>query len=428
MLMGVVRGISYGLWGPPDEFVPHARALGAGLVRVYVYWGQVEREPGRYDWTAVDALLGQVRHEELWVTVCASSTWATRESTEFTPPSPPKDPEQYATFVRALVERCRTRVTYWQCENEPSNTGLLWAGTAPEYADHLRTMHAAVKQADPDAAVVLGGCGYDVLSSAEGSEPRAFFDHVLAECRDSFDLFSVNLYSDPVPDHLDDVRGMMRRHGYEKPLVAGEIGGPVPFEFPENEPYLHDTMTAAFTTGERDAMLALYARADLPDHLRMFLVGCPPALEEERHRIACRQLVVRTLLAFAGGVRRTAYWHLAPEVPGEIDHHQLMALMFGKLNLLAYDGREPTRRTPAADVFALLARHLENVTAVTRVDDHAVRLDDDVLVAWGPDDADLPWHAETARAQDIFGTPVPVTVAAGRVRVDRGATPAFITA
>ena len=27
--LGVVRGISYGLFGPPGEFVPQARALGA---------------------------------------------------------------------------------------------------------------------------------------------------------------------------------------------------------------------------------------------------------------------------------------------------------------------------------------------------------------------------------------------------------------
>jgi hypothetical protein len=377
-----VRGISYGLWGAPDEFVPQARALGAGLVRAYIYWGQVERRPGEYDWTAVDALLAQVEAEELWLTVCASSTWATRQPTEFNPPSPPKDPERYAAFVRTLVEHCQNRVTYWQCENEPSNTGLLWAGTAEEYAAHLRTMHDAVKATDPNATVILGGCGYDVLSSPPDSEPRKFFHHVLDAARDSFDLFSVHLYSDPVPDHLADVRAMMRAHGYEKPLVAGEIGGPVPFEFPELEPYLAETMTAAFAKGERPAVEELYARTDLPDRLRMFLVGCPPELEALRHQIACRQLVIRTLLALAGGVRRTVYWHLAPEVPGDIDHLQLMGLMFGKLNMMAYEGRELTKRNPAADAFELLAHHLADATEVTQVDDHSVRIDDRVLVRW----------------------------------------------
>src|SRR5262249_2214360 len=144
------------------------------------------------------------------------------------------------------------------------------------------------------------------------------------------------------------------------------------------------------------------------------------------------QLGTRTLLALAGGVERTVYWHLAPEVPGEIDHLQLMGLMFGKLNMLAYDGRALTRRNPAADTFALLAEHLKNVTTVTPVDDHAVRLDLEAIVVWGPDArhtaTDLPWHAETAQAQDIFGRPVAVAVVDGRVHVNRSETPVFITA
>src|SRR5205823_12595055 len=42
--LGVVRGISYGLFGPPGEFVPQARALGARLIRAYLYWSQLDPE------------------------------------------------------------------------------------------------------------------------------------------------------------------------------------------------------------------------------------------------------------------------------------------------------------------------------------------------------------------------------------------------
>ena len=55
-----MRGISYGLFGSPGEFGPQARELGAGLVRAYLYWGQIEPEPGRYAWPTVDALLDQL--------------------------------------------------------------------------------------------------------------------------------------------------------------------------------------------------------------------------------------------------------------------------------------------------------------------------------------------------------------------------------
>jgi hypothetical protein len=91
--LGIVRSISYGLFGKPDRFVPQLRELGATLVRVYVYWSQVEPEPGRYTFTAVDAFLDQLDgSEEVWVTVCSSSRWATRQATDFLPPSPARIP------------------------------------------------------------------------------------------------------------------------------------------------------------------------------------------------------------------------------------------------------------------------------------------------------------------------------------------------
>ena len=84
-------------------------------------------------------------------------------------------------------------------------------------------------------------------------------------------------------------------------------------------------------------MNALYDRMDsLPPRLQMFLAGCPAELEAKRDRINCRQVVMRTLLALAEGVHRTAYWNLAPEYPGPVDHLQMMHLLIGKLPLLGY--------------------------------------------------------------------------------------------
>jgi hypothetical protein len=144
--LGIVRSISYGLFGKPDTFVPQLRELGATLVRVYFFWSQVEPEPGRYTLDAVDAFLEQLDgSEEVWVTVCSSSRWATRQPTEFLPPSPAKDLDAYHRFVDRLVRHCAGRVHYWQCDNEPSNVGLLWAGTAQEYLAQLRVPPPAAR-------------------------------------------------------------------------------------------------------------------------------------------------------------------------------------------------------------------------------------------------------------------------------------------
>lgn len=470
--LGVVRGISYGLFGKPGEFVPQARALGAGLIRAYLYWGQVEPEPGRYDWTVADALLGQLDGDaEVWITLCSSSPWGTRVATDFQPQSPARDDRAYAEFVRRVVGHCAGRVRYWQCNNEPSNTGLLWAGTAAEYVTQLRAFYRAVKDADPAAAVVLGGCGYDVLASEPGSPQRQFFDHLADAGRDAFDLFSAHLYGDPaaVPAYLDTARQFMRAHGYLKPVVVGEHGGPQPFEFPAATAVMQQVFAAAFAeaagapgqssgelaararqdTPERRAMTALYARmGDLPRELQMFLAGCPASLEARRRRISCRQLIQRTMLALAGGVRRTAYWNLAPEYPGPADHLQMMHLIIGKLPLLGFQGGSLASRQPAADTFALLAGQLAGARAVTRAEpagrptlqafeiDRAERgpalvLWDDRDAFYGEDEPPVnvtwPWPAGTAIVTDAFGQAQTVKTQNGLIRLPVSITPLILT-
>jgi hypothetical protein len=467
--LGIVRGISYGLFGKPDRFVPQARALGARILRAYFFWGQVEPHPGCYKWDAVDALLDQLDgDEEVWITLCSSSPWATRTPTDFLPPSPAHDLDAYAEFVRQTVRRCGNRVKFWQCDNEPSNTALLWAGTADEYLDQLKAMYAAVKAADPSALVVLGGCGYDVLGSPAGSEQCHFFDRLAAVGRDAFDVFDVHLYGDPyrIPAYVETARQFMRIHRYLKPIVAGEYGGPSLFEFPEVEAALQTALAQAFAappapqsteslaaqavqdTPERLAMKVLYARmADLPPRLQMFMHGCPPELEARRHRIACRQLVMRNLLALSSGIHRTLYWNLAPEVPGPIDPYMIMHLLVGKLPLLDYRGAALDYRHPEADSFELLARQLEGVKHVARLEIgdqptvYAFRVDrerrDPVYVLWDQRDAfdgecepprsvALEWSAAAARAVDALGSPQPAEVCAGRLRLQVSDTPVFV--
>jgi hypothetical protein len=439
--LGVVRGISYGLFGRPDQFLPQLRELGAGLVRVYFYWSQVEPEPGRWSFDAVDAFLDQLDgSEEVWVTVCSSSRWATRQATDFLPPSPAKDLEAYRRFVDRLVRHCAGRVRYWQCDNEPSNVGLLWAGTAEEHVAQLKVMYQAVKDADPDALVVLGGAPFGLPESPPDSPDRQFFDVLLRDGHDAFDLFDLHLYGEAgrIPADIEVARGLMRSLGYEKPLVAGEYNAPWPNLYPEA------------VQAMQAAMAGLYERMpSLPPQLQMFMRGCPPELEARRHRINCREIVMRNLLALASGVRRTICWNLAPEIPGYENRLSVMDLLFGKLALLDYEGTELSRRHPAADTLALVAGQLAGVDSVVRIEapgrpslylfEVRRRGRGPLLVVWdqrdsftGEDDPpaafDWPWPEARAAAVDAFGQARPAEVGDGRVHLEVSITPLLVTA
>ncbi len=195
-----------------------------------------------------------------------------------------------------------------------------------------------------------------------------------------FDLFDVHLYGDvaTITDDVATARPFMREHGYRKPVVVGEHAGPVVFTYPEAAAAMHQVLASAFAappgeqstaelaqqagddTPERRAMRTLHARMDeLPEQLQMFMAGCPEPLEAKRNQINAREVVTRTLLALATGVRRTAYWDLAPEI------------LFGKLFLLGYDGDATLGvRHPAGDAFARLAKQIRDAGSVTALPAH----------------------------------------------------------
>jgi hypothetical protein len=177
------------------------------------------------------------------------------------------------------------------------------------------------------------------------------------------------------------------------------------------------------------------------------MAGCPAGLEARRERINRRQQVTRTMLALAEGVHRTAYWNLAPEYPGPVDHLQMMNLMIGKLPLLGYDDGRMSVRHPGADTFALLARHLAGAQAVSRAEVsgpatvRAFEVDrpgrGPLLVLWdqrdpfgGEDEppvtAAWPWPHASATVTDAFGHTWTAGARDGQLSLPVCDTPLFV--
>ena len=465
---GVAAGFLYGYAGVPAyPFMEQLRTLGAGFTKIYVFWNQVEPRRGDYDWTAIDTFLDQVRTpEEALVAVFSSSVWATVEPSPLRP-SPARSLDDYYRFVHALVEHCEGRVRYWQNDSEPNNP-VYWAGTKEDFVAHLRVFHRAVTTADVDAVVVAGG--YDGLFGPPGMDQfphqeagLAFFDHVLDAGREAFDVFDLRLYADPytIPARVDVIRQKMRSHGYEKPIICTEYGGPSLFQFAVNRQYLELVATwsdglvenSATRTGQSrsigEAIADLYARAHtLPPETQMFMQDCAPELDARYQRLQASGIVMRNLLALCAGVERTIYWYLpAPRVHGDA-RFDLMALMYGKIGLVRFDDGRWTTRTLSADVFERMARTLAGVRRVTRVEvaqpnmylfeaDRGAR--GLVYVAWErrddladdtcppvPVEWPWPWAGRDVSAVDAFGCRVAVVRTVRHLRVPVSSTPVYV--
>jgi hypothetical protein len=462
---GVVRGFTYGYGGAKaDIFMPEVRKIGVGLIRLFLYWNQIEPKPCQYVWDSVDTFLNQLSpSDEAWIMIGTSSEWATYRSTHLHPPSPALDLNKYYDFITKLVNRCNSRVRFWQMDNEPHNP-IFWAGTNQEFVEQLKVFYKAVKTTYSDSLIVLAGAA-GIANPAFEQIPmkkteREFFTYIMREGRDFYDVFDYHFYGDPysIPTEIKFLRKMMIDMGYQKPIFAGEYNGPIFFIFSENFQYGQTVMKSMSTLtiedpimkaeneqAEKIAIKDLYARmTSLPPQTQMFMKGCPPEIENLRHRINCREIVMRNVLAFSNGVQKTVCWDLANE---KSDPYKILHLMFDKFKIMDYEGGVVKKRYPAAETLNILIHKLEGFEQIQQINipeneniylfkiKHSAR--PTLYIVWirrdtfsgenePPFDFKWPWASFNANAIDAFGNIVQTEVANGYLSLRISITPIFI--
>ena len=385
---GIAWGFLYGYTGSKvEQFLPQLRGLGAGFTKVYLFWNQIEPKKGQYDWSAVDSFVDQLKSpDEGLIAIFSSSQWAVKKPSAMLPPSIATNLDDYYRFVFDLVKHCQGRVRYWQNDCEP-NDPIYWSGTREEFVAELKVFYKAVKDADPAAVVIVGG--FDGLFNPPGTgtfqfpTQRAsldFFDYVFAEGRAAFDFFDLRLYADPytIVPRVDYMRKRMHDHGFDKPIICTEYGGPGFFEFPQNLQYVPLISSWMQSVSKPDSnglpstdssgtnkIGELYAKmSSLPPQTQMFMVGCSPELEAKHDRIQSRDLVMRNVLAFSAGVQKTLYWDLHND---QQPRDNMMTLMYGKIALMDYENSSFTKLYPTANACKIMTRALAGLRAMKRV-------------------------------------------------------------
>jgi polysaccharide biosynthesis protein PslG len=214
---------------------------GAGTLRVNLAWAYVQAGPtASYDWSHYDRVVGEAARNGIRVlaTVYGSPSWVEPRAE-----NPPLGPSLFgfAAFARAAVQRYGTNgtfwmhhpdvpklpITNWQLWNEP-NFSLFWK-PAPDpsaYLELLRPFHAVVKEADPQAHVLLGG----VFPTPRDDPTMESFisDLYRAGARGLFDAAAIHPYAATPDDSMQrvmELRALMRRFGDgEKPIWITEVG------------------------------------------------------------------------------------------------------------------------------------------------------------------------------------------------------------
>ena len=144
-----------GLQSPPAPgLVRHIRLWDSGVA-----WAQVERRPGVYDWSRLDALVDWSERSgaTLMLVIGPGPKFYSRNGDPLSsvPGSsivPPRTLTPWIRYVTAVVTRYRGRIDSYEPWNEV-NLGMFYGGTPEQMAAMTRALKNVVDRLDPHAVV-----------------------------------------------------------------------------------------------------------------------------------------------------------------------------------------------------------------------------------------------------------------------------------
>ena len=228
--------------------------LGATWIRPHpgpFVWGKIEQVKGQYDFSEADKVVeaAQERGVHILATIWPFADWdqdywrqqpGWRPSKGFEDCLPtsrykPHDVEAYKAFVKALVERydgdgvddmpgLKYPIKYWEVLNEPE-TGVksdenFFRGTGLDYVEVLKATYEAIKEADPEAKVLIAAPAHP----SELSGP--FWSEVLPYVEGYFDYGNLHFNAGKGEDlstGFKEYREALARYGVDVKIWGTEV-------------------------------------------------------------------------------------------------------------------------------------------------------------------------------------------------------------
>ena len=260
-----------------DRDLKLVQSAGFRWVKQEIPWREVEgTAKGAWQWHSSDRIMDQIEAHRLNVIVRLGSqpAWAATK-VEFPDIGPPDNLQDFYDYVYAVASRYKGRVEAYQIWNEP-NLAREWGGRPPdpaEYTAMLKVAYRAVKNADPNAAVISAGLAPTTRNDAEAMPDVYFvqgmYDAGAAPYFEALGVHAAGYKSPPETDpavvatdpalnnndsgpealrrvyafrHVEDVREIMVRNGdQDKKIVILEFGWTI--DPRPNSPYAWHAVT-----------------------------------------------------------------------------------------------------------------------------------------------------------------------------------------
>ena len=156
------------------------RGLGLDTFKQQIRWSEIELEPGEYDWGVLDLVMPIADEYGFNVvgSIVAAPDWAREEGVDLEEDGPPADPQTFANFLTALLERYPGQFHALEIWNE-TNLEREWASSrgisAENYIDLLRVAYEMIKNIEP-GIIVISGAPSPTGGFVDGGVVRAIDD------------------------------------------------------------------------------------------------------------------------------------------------------------------------------------------------------------------------------------------------------------
>jgi len=211
-----------------EEDFKLVKELGLSKLRVSFSWSNYEPSRDQFrnlEWLHKFVDLANEYDIELLPYLCYAPYWATTEGKWN---NPPKDYDYWYDFVYKMVSEFKDDIDYWELWNE-ENAEMWFTGSKEQFAKLLKVGAEAVREADPDAKIIMGGVTYPDFS---------FVDYMLDNAPNTFDILPIHSYAESwgsryVEEYIDaggssfdGIENILETKGQGQEIWINEIGYP----------------------------------------------------------------------------------------------------------------------------------------------------------------------------------------------------------
>ncbi|WP_165066662.1 cellulase family glycosylhydrolase [Paludisphaera rhizosphaerae] len=205
----------------PGEMERFAEA-GFKWVRMDLGWAGVEKQPGKYDFSAFDRLVGHL--DKVGARAYFILDYGHPRYDGGLSPHTPEGRAAFAAYARAAAAHFKGRGVIWEIWNEPNISFWKPKPNADDYTKLANATVDALRGGDPDAFV---------MAPASSQFPWEFFETLFASgILEKLDAVSVHPYRESNPETAADdygrLRAMIARYASPGrkmlPIISGEWG------------------------------------------------------------------------------------------------------------------------------------------------------------------------------------------------------------